>query len=85
MVFFLVALLNTKQRVVAGKVVSGYHIRRDSNGVDHWILLGKRNPLTPQMFYPVENQEPIVRGDKVVRGKCITLSCISIICLESNY
>ncbi|PNF35453.1 Peptidylglycine alpha-hydroxylating monooxygenase [Cryptotermes secundus] len=48
-----------------GKVVSGYHIRRDSSGVDHWILLGKRNPLTPQMFYPVENQEPIVRGDKV--------------------
>jgi hypothetical protein len=76
-------LLNMHQPVIAGKVVSGYHIRRDSSGIDHWILLGKRNPLTPQMFYPIENQEPIVRGDKVVRDICNTLSCI--ICLNNNY
>ena len=49
-----------------GKVVSGYHIRTDSSGVDQWILLGKRNPLTPQMFYPVVSEEPIIRGDKLV-------------------
>jgi hypothetical protein len=56
-----------RQTVVAGKVVSGYHIRRDGSGIDHWTLLGKRDPLTPQMFYPVEDQEPILRGDRVVR------------------
>jgi peptidylglycine monooxygenase len=49
-------------------VVSGYHIRRDSSGMDQWTLLGKRNPLTPQMFYPVKSQEPIVYGDILVRG-----------------
>jgi peptidylglycine monooxygenase len=38
-----------------GKVVSGYRVRTDENGEDQWTLLGKRNPLTPQMFYPVTN------------------------------
>jgi hypothetical protein len=65
--------------IAAGKVVSGYHIHRDSNGVDQWTLLGKRNPLTPQMFYPVETQEPIVRGDKLVRSIYSTLSCNLIV------
>lgn len=46
-----------------GKVVSGYRVRKDSNGQDNWTLIGKRDPLTPQMFYPVENSEPIVKGD----------------------
>lgn len=43
-----------------GKVVTGYHIR-DGN----WTLLGRRDPLKPQMFYPVNNTEPIVQGDTV--------------------
>lgn len=38
-----------------GKVVSGYRVRTDNNGEDQWTLLGKRDPLTPQMFYPVTN------------------------------
>ena len=38
-----------------GKVVSGYRVRSDENGEDQWTLLGKRDPLTPQMFYPVKN------------------------------
>lgn len=29
-----------------GKVVSGYRVRTDANGVDNWTLLGKRDPLT---------------------------------------
>lgn len=41
-----------------GKVVSGYHIR---NG--KWTLLGKRDPMKPQMFYPVNNTAPITLGD----------------------
>lgn len=49
-----------------GKVVSGYRVRKNQqNHQDEWVLLGKRNPLTPQMFYPVENSEPIVQGDKL--------------------
>lgn len=42
-----------------GKVVSGYVIKPN----DTWIELGKRDPLTPQMFYPVTNKVPITYGD----------------------
>ena len=48
-----------------GKVVSGYKVRRDYSGADHWTLLGKRDPLTPQMFYPVQNMEPIKYNDRL--------------------
>lgn len=41
-----------------GKAVSAYRIR-DGN----WTLLGKRDPMKPQMFYPVNNTEPIKIGD----------------------
>ena len=52
-----------------GKVVSGYKVRTDEKGVQSWTLLGKRNPLTPQMFYPVESYEPIIYGD-IVAARC---------------
>ncbi|XP_043269938.1 peptidylglycine alpha-hydroxylating monooxygenase isoform X2 [Venturia canescens] len=42
-----------------GKVVSGYLVK--PNG--RWIELGKRNPLTPQMFYPVHNNITAELGD----------------------
>lgn len=48
-----------------GKIVSGYRVRTDEFGRDHWTLLGKRDPLTPQMFYPVENTDPIIYGDQL--------------------
>lgn len=48
-----------------GKVVSGYKVR----GGDKWTLLGKRDPLTPQMFYPVNDTTPIVKGD-VLAARC---------------
>lgn len=48
-----------------GRVVSGYVVRRSEDGVDHWTLLGKRDPLTPQMFYPVFDESPITYGDKL--------------------
>lgn len=47
-----------------GKVVTGYRIR---NG--KWTLLGRRDPLKPQMFYPIKNTEPIVEGD-IVASRC---------------
>ena len=42
-----------------GKVVSGYLVK--PNG--EWIELGKRDPLTPQMFYPVHNNVTATHGD----------------------
>ncbi|ERL94776.1 peptidylglycine alpha-hydroxylating monooxygenase [Dendroctonus ponderosae] len=47
-----------------GRVVSGYRVTRE-NGIDHWHLLGKRDPMTPQMFYPVFDETPILPGDKI--------------------
>lgn len=52
-----------------GKVVSGYRVRTDEHGHQNWTLLGKRDPLTPQMFYPVESRSPIKNGD-VVAARC---------------
>lgn len=51
-----------------GKAVSGYRIR---NG--KWTLLGKRDPMKPQMFYPVNNTEPIILGD-MLAARCTMLS-----------
>lgn len=48
-----------------GRVVSGYRVRVDEQGTDHWTRLGKRDPLTPQMFYPVESTEPILYKDRL--------------------
>lgn len=48
-----------------GRVVSGYQIKVDEQGQNHWTRLGKRDPLTPQMFYPVESTAPIRKGDRL--------------------
>lgn len=48
-----------------GRVVSGYRVKVDEQGHNNWTLLGKRDPLTPQMFYPVESTEPIRQGDRL--------------------
>lgn len=52
-----------------GKVVSGYHITTNHADGHHWSQLGKRDPLTPQMFYPVNDTSPIVKGD-IVAARC---------------
>lgn len=48
-----------------GRVVSGYRVTKDETGEDHWSLLGKRDPLTPQMFYPIFDNTPIKYGDRL--------------------
>lgn len=58
---------------IVGKVVAGYKVHRDENGEDHWTLLGKRDPLTPQMFYPTFTKEPITYGDKLA-ARCTMIS-----------
>lgn len=49
-----------------GTVVAGYRVRKDGGDVYNWTLLGKRNPQTPQMFYPALNTETIGFGDQLV-------------------
>ncbi|XP_043249103.1 peptidylglycine alpha-hydroxylating monooxygenase [Colletes gigas] len=44
-----------------GKVVSGYLIKPDFT----WIELGKRDPLTPQMFYPIHNKVSVRQNDQI--------------------
>ncbi|KAJ3640639.1 hypothetical protein Zmor_027191 [Zophobas morio] len=49
-----------------GKLVSGYSTHKDGNGVDHWFLLGKKNPQEAQLFCPVVNRKPVTFGDKLM-------------------
>jgi len=56
-----------------GRVVSGYRVRRDHKGVDQWTLIGRKNPMKPQMFYPVANNMTIRRGD-VLAARCTMVS-----------
>ncbi|KAJ2940619.1 hypothetical protein O0L34_g14725 [Tuta absoluta] len=51
-----------------GTVVSGYVVRKHENG-DEWQLIGRKNPQLPQMFYPVENDAPIYKGD-ILAARC---------------
>jgi len=53
---------HTHQR---GKVVSGYLVR---NG--QWSLIGKKNPMLPQMFYPVADSDLVVRKDDILAARC---------------
>ncbi|KAG8235804.1 hypothetical protein J437_LFUL014742 [Ladona fulva] len=56
-----------------GKVVSGYKVSRSDDGTNVWTLLGKRDPLTPQMFYPVMNNVTIGYGD-MLAARCTMVS-----------
>lgn len=51
---------------VTGKVVSGYLVTSDSKGRNHWTLLGKKDPMLPQMFYPMVNEVTVSQGDVLV-------------------
>ncbi|XKL65698.1 hypothetical protein PGB90_009118 [Kerria lacca] len=51
-----------------GVRVSGYRIRI-INDKEHWTLIGQRDPLTPQMFYPVE-KNMIIQKDDMVAASC---------------
>lgn len=46
--------------------MAGYRVKSLSNGEQKWDQLGKRDPLTPQMFYPIENNVTIEYGDLLV-------------------
>lgn len=46
--------------------MAGYRVRTNDRGLQKWDLLGKRDPLTPQMFYPIENNVTVESGDILV-------------------
>lgn len=52
-----------------GKVVSAYRVITNDEGEQKWLQLGKRDPLTPQMFYPVNDTSPISKGD-IIAARC---------------
>jgi len=45
--------------------VSGYVVKPNNERIE----IGKRDPLTPQMFYPVTNKIPVTYGD-VLAARC---------------
>lgn len=49
-----------------GKVVAGYRVKNINKNEQKWDLLGKRDPMTPQMFYPIENNITVESGDILV-------------------
>lgn len=51
-----------------GKVVAGYVVRQHIER-DYWTLLGKRDPQTPQMFYPIFDKHSIGKGD-ILAARC---------------
>ena len=53
-----------------GKVVSGWKITPE----DKWELIGKKSPQTPQMFYPIANEDlTFTKGDKLA-ARCTMVS-----------
>lgn len=50
-----------------GKVVSGYVIKANNK---RWKLIGKHDPLEPQMFYPVENQDLTIEKGDILAARC---------------
>ncbi|CAG2113081.1 unnamed protein product [Medioppia subpectinata] len=49
-----------------GKVVSGFRITPDGR----WTLVGRHNPLKPQMFYSVKDKDLVVRENDVMAARC---------------
>jgi peptidylglycine monooxygenase len=53
-----------------GKVVSGWKVTQGEDGLHVWQLIGKQDPMEPEMFYPVANStSTIVNGD-IVAARC---------------
>ncbi|OQV24773.1 Peptidylglycine alpha-hydroxylating monooxygenase [Hypsibius exemplaris] len=48
-----------------GKAVSGYVIQDGK-----WNLLGKRDPQTPQMFYPVADDKLVLSAGDIIAARC---------------
>ena len=77
--FLFLRIKSAKSSIIilfAGVRVAGYRVRTIKDVV-HWTLIGERDPMLPQMFFPVGNDLLIREGDIVVR-RAIILSLIHI-------
>uniref|UniRef100_A0A1I7XNI7 peptidylglycine monooxygenase n=1 Tax=Heterorhabditis bacteriophora TaxID=37862 RepID=A0A1I7XNI7_HETBA len=57
-----------------GKDVSGWVVREDRKGGDHWSLIGRRDPQLPQMFVPVQNQSMTITQGDMLTARCIMMN-----------
>jgi peptidylglycine monooxygenase len=53
-----------------GKVVSGWKVTQNEDGKDTWELIGKHDPLKPQMFYPVADEDMTIKLGDIVAARC---------------
>jgi len=53
-----------------GKMVSGWKVTESDDGTDSWKLIGKMDPMKPQMFYPVEDKNVILRKGDIIAARC---------------
>ncbi|XP_023320564.1 peptidylglycine alpha-hydroxylating monooxygenase isoform X2 [Eurytemora carolleeae] len=59
-----------------GQVVSVWRVRRGGlvRGKDDWTLIGKKSPLKPQSFYPVEDKDLQLQPDDNIAIRCTMLN-----------
>uniref|UniRef100_A0A915JKC0 peptidylglycine monooxygenase n=1 Tax=Romanomermis culicivorax TaxID=13658 RepID=A0A915JKC0_ROMCU len=50
-----------------GRVVSGYVVDGETG---EWKLIGKKNPMLPQMFYPVDNKNLVIKTNDILAARC---------------
>lgn len=53
-----------------GLFVSGYRVQNTESGIQDWKVIGKKNPLLPQFFYPVEDDLLVIKQDDVLAARC---------------
>jgi len=53
-----------------GKVVSGWKVTHQEDGKDKWELIGKQDPMKPQMFYPVQDASMVIHNGDIVAARC---------------
>jgi peptidylglycine monooxygenase len=55
---------------IHGKVVSGWKVQHHEDGEDSWELIGKHDPMKPQMFYNVENPKMTIQQGDIIAARC---------------
>jgi len=53
-----------------GRVVSGWKVSPNME----WSLIGKKDPQLPQMFYPVEDPDMVIRRGDTLAARCTMVS-----------
>jgi len=53
-----------------GKVVSGWKVTKMPSGNHKWELIGKRDPMDPEMFYPVADSSMLISENDIIAARC---------------